>query len=87
MDAKECVTPKCSFCMQELYTGGKDCNILAWVPVLRSPEVEEESQCVNQVGNKMRIFRDTLESQVAVLFIYLLLSVLNDYCLMSDMRS
>lgn len=27
---------------QELYTGAKDCNILAWVPVLRSPDVEEE---------------------------------------------
>ncbi|KAK7934289.1 hypothetical protein WMY93_005185 [Mugilogobius chulae] len=27
---------------QELYSGGKDCNILAWVPVLRSPEEEEE---------------------------------------------
>lgn len=29
-------------CLQELYSGGKDCNILAWVPVLRAPDVEEE---------------------------------------------
>ncbi|XP_026177933.2 DNA excision repair protein ERCC-8 isoform X2 [Mastacembelus armatus] len=28
---------------QELYSGGKDCNILAWVPVLRPVDVEEES--------------------------------------------
>ncbi|KAM9464573.1 DNA excision repair protein ERCC-8 isoform 1-T1 [Salvelinus alpinus] len=27
---------------QELYSGGKDCNILAWVPVVRPPDVEEE---------------------------------------------
>ncbi|KAM4616060.1 DNA excision repair protein ERCC-8 isoform 2-T2 [Polymixia lowei] len=27
---------------QELYSGGKDCNILAWVPVLRGPDIEEE---------------------------------------------
>uniref|UniRef100_A0AAY5KYX8 DNA excision repair protein ERCC-8 n=1 Tax=Esox lucius TaxID=8010 RepID=A0AAY5KYX8_ESOLU len=26
---------------QELYSGGKDCNILAWVPVLRLPDLEE----------------------------------------------
>nr|XP_020449550.1 DNA excision repair protein ERCC-8 isoform X2 [Monopterus albus] len=28
---------------QELYSGGKDCNILAWVPVLHTLDVEEES--------------------------------------------
>ncbi|XP_054630044.1 DNA excision repair protein ERCC-8 isoform X2 [Dunckerocampus dactyliophorus] len=28
---------------QELYSAGKDGNILAWVPVLRGPDVEEES--------------------------------------------
>uniref|UniRef100_H3DJP7 DNA excision repair protein ERCC-8 n=2 Tax=Tetraodon nigroviridis TaxID=99883 RepID=H3DJP7_TETNG len=33
---------------QELYTGGKDCNILAWVPVLRSPDMEEESNGTNK---------------------------------------
>ncbi|XP_022518350.2 DNA excision repair protein ERCC-8 isoform X2 [Astyanax mexicanus] len=27
---------------QELYSGGKDCNILAWVPVLRGPDTEDE---------------------------------------------
>ncbi|KAG8011938.1 Elongation of very long chain fatty acids protein 7 [Nibea albiflora] len=32
---------------QELYTGGKDCNILAWVPVLRASDVEEESNSTN----------------------------------------
>uniref|UniRef100_A0AAV2MMU6 DNA excision repair protein ERCC-8 n=1 Tax=Knipowitschia caucasica TaxID=637954 RepID=A0AAV2MMU6_KNICA len=29
---------------QELYSGGKDCNILAWVPALREPDVEEETE-------------------------------------------
>ncbi|KAK3540419.1 hypothetical protein QTP70_030970 [Hemibagrus guttatus] len=29
---------------QELYSGGKDCNILAWVPVLRQPDVEDEGK-------------------------------------------
>uniref|UniRef100_A0A3P9BDI9 DNA excision repair protein ERCC-8 n=1 Tax=Maylandia zebra TaxID=106582 RepID=A0A3P9BDI9_9CICH len=28
---------------QEVYSGGKDCNILAWVPVLRPSDVEEDS--------------------------------------------
>nr|XP_057927389.1 DNA excision repair protein ERCC-8 [Doryrhamphus excisus] len=28
---------------QDLYSAGKDGNILAWVPVLRAPDVEEES--------------------------------------------
>lgn len=28
---------------QELYSGGKDCNILAWVPVPRPPQPEDES--------------------------------------------
>lgn len=28
--------------LQELYSGGKDCNILAWVPVLRQPGIEDE---------------------------------------------
>ncbi|XP_023658857.1 DNA excision repair protein ERCC-8 [Paramormyrops kingsleyae] len=29
---------------QELYSGGKDCNILAWVPTPRKPDVEDEGQ-------------------------------------------
>ncbi|CAL8251135.1 unnamed protein product [Boreogadus saida] len=29
---------------QELYTGGKDCNVLAWIPALRAPDVEEEKE-------------------------------------------
>ncbi|KAJ3604252.1 hypothetical protein NHX12_028993 [Muraenolepis orangiensis] len=29
---------------QELYTGGKDCNILAWIPAIRAPDVEEEEK-------------------------------------------
>ncbi|XP_070760967.1 DNA excision repair protein ERCC-8 isoform X2 [Enoplosus armatus] len=33
---------------QELYSGGKDCNILAWVPVLRTSDVEEESNSANK---------------------------------------
>uniref|UniRef100_A0A671P6Q0 DNA excision repair protein ERCC-8 n=1 Tax=Sinocyclocheilus anshuiensis TaxID=1608454 RepID=A0A671P6Q0_9TELE len=27
---------------QELYSGGKDCNVLAWVPVLRQPDIEDD---------------------------------------------
>lgn len=38
--------------MQELYSGGKDCNILAWVPVLRSPDVEVESNTADKVKKK-----------------------------------
>uniref|UniRef100_A0A3Q1EY35 DNA excision repair protein ERCC-8 n=1 Tax=Acanthochromis polyacanthus TaxID=80966 RepID=A0A3Q1EY35_9TELE len=34
---------------QELYSGGKDCNILAWVPVLRVSDVEEETSRENKV--------------------------------------
>lgn len=34
--------------MQELYSGGKDCNVLAWVPVLRASDVEEESNSANK---------------------------------------
>uniref|UniRef100_A0A3B4BDZ2 Uncharacterized protein n=1 Tax=Periophthalmus magnuspinnatus TaxID=409849 RepID=A0A3B4BDZ2_9GOBI len=33
---------------QELYSGGKDCNILAWVPVLRPPDEEEEEADTKQ---------------------------------------
>lgn len=33
---------------QELYSGGKDCNILAWVPVLRASDVEEEPKSATQ---------------------------------------
>ncbi|KAI5610353.1 DNA excision repair protein ERCC-8, partial [Silurus asotus] len=29
---------------QVLYSGGKDCNILAWVPLLRQPDVEDEAK-------------------------------------------
>uniref|UniRef100_A0A3P8WL11 Excision repair cross-complementation group 8 n=1 Tax=Cynoglossus semilaevis TaxID=244447 RepID=A0A3P8WL11_CYNSE len=36
---------------QELYSGGKDCNILAWVPVLRVSDMEEKSRNSN---NKVR---------------------------------
>ncbi|KAM8866741.1 DNA excision repair protein ERCC-8 [Synchiropus picturatus] len=35
---------------QELYSGGKDCNILAWVPVLRPPDVEEDSDRPNKAA-------------------------------------
>lgn len=37
-------------CPQELYSGGKDCNILAWVPVLRQPDVEEEGKKVREAN-------------------------------------
>lgn len=33
---------------QELYSGGKDCNILAWVPVLRPPDEEEDTSNTNK---------------------------------------
>uniref|UniRef100_A0A8C8H6N5 DNA excision repair protein ERCC-8 n=1 Tax=Oncorhynchus tshawytscha TaxID=74940 RepID=A0A8C8H6N5_ONCTS len=33
---------------QELYSGGKDCNILAWVPIVRPPDVEEEGTAAKQ---------------------------------------
>uniref|UniRef100_A0A8C7X8G3 DNA excision repair protein ERCC-8 n=1 Tax=Oryzias sinensis TaxID=183150 RepID=A0A8C7X8G3_9TELE len=33
---------------QELYSGGKDGNILAWVPVLRASDMEEESDQKNK---------------------------------------
>uniref|UniRef100_A0A8D0G7Z3 DNA excision repair protein ERCC-8 n=1 Tax=Sphenodon punctatus TaxID=8508 RepID=A0A8D0G7Z3_SPHPU len=34
---------------QELYSGGRDCNILAWVPALREPVPDDdtEKQCLN----------------------------------------
>ncbi|XP_067087079.1 DNA excision repair protein ERCC-8 isoform X1 [Osmerus mordax] len=35
---------------QELYSGGKDCNILAWVPVLRPPDAEDEGATAKKVG-------------------------------------
>lgn len=35
-------------CPQELYSGGKDCNILAWVPVRRQPDVEDEGKKVGR---------------------------------------
>uniref|UniRef100_A0A8C7KHJ5 DNA excision repair protein ERCC-8 n=1 Tax=Oncorhynchus kisutch TaxID=8019 RepID=A0A8C7KHJ5_ONCKI len=35
---------------QELYSGGKDCNILAWVPVVRPPDVEEEGTAAKVGG-------------------------------------
>uniref|UniRef100_A0A674AIR4 DNA excision repair protein ERCC-8 n=1 Tax=Salmo trutta TaxID=8032 RepID=A0A674AIR4_SALTR len=37
---------------QELYSGGKDCNILAWVPVVRPPDVEEEGTAAKQGVNR-----------------------------------
>uniref|UniRef100_A0A3B1ITE5 DNA excision repair protein ERCC-8 n=1 Tax=Astyanax mexicanus TaxID=7994 RepID=A0A3B1ITE5_ASTMX len=35
---------------QELYSGGKDCNILAWVPVLRGPDTEDEETAKVKAG-------------------------------------
>lgn len=34
---------------QVLYSGGKDCNILAWVPVLRQPDAEDEGEKVGRL--------------------------------------
>ncbi|KAK0143979.1 DNA excision repair protein ERCC-8 [Merluccius polli] len=35
---------------QELYTGGKDCNILAWIPALRGPDVEDDKHLRNDAN-------------------------------------
>lgn len=75
----------CSLCVQELYTGGKDCNILAWVPVLRSPDMEEESNGTNKVGNRITCFRDDCEPGGCIDCICY--SVLNCYAPMIDIRS
>lgn len=40
---------------QELYSGGKDCNILAWVPVLRQPDVDDEETNTKQGGTQAAI--------------------------------
>lgn len=84
MDVRECVSPECSLCMQELYTGAKDCNILAWVPVLRSPDVEdEESNGTNKVGNRITCFGDDCEPGGCIIFS----SVLYCYSPMTDITS
>uniref|UniRef100_A0A3Q1K1A3 DNA excision repair protein ERCC-8 n=1 Tax=Anabas testudineus TaxID=64144 RepID=A0A3Q1K1A3_ANATE len=44
---------------QELYSGGKDCNILAWVPVLRTSDVEEDAAGQSSVNPA---FQDTWSS-------------------------
>lgn len=85
MHVRECVSPECSLCVQELYTGGKDCNILAWVPVLRSPDMEEESNGTNKVGNRITCFRDDCEPGGCIDCICY--SVLNCYAPMTDIRS
>lgn len=61
MDVRTCVSPECSLCYQELYTGGKDCNILAWVPVLRSPDVEEQSNSTTKVRNRITCLKKECE--------------------------
>lgn len=40
---------------QELYSGGKDCNILAWVPVLRQPDVDDEETNAKRGGTQAAI--------------------------------
>ncbi|KAM8887310.1 DNA excision repair protein ERCC-8 isoform 1-T1 [Spinachia spinachia] len=51
---------------QELYSGGKDCNILAWIPVLRAPDVEDVSKSANQAAGALSsvnpAFQDTWSS-------------------------
>lgn len=73
MGVRECVSPGSSLCMQELYTGGKDCNILAWVPVLRSPDMEEESNGTNKVGNRITCFRVDCETSGCIIIIIIIL--------------
>ncbi|XP_016357749.1 DNA excision repair protein ERCC-8 isoform X2 [Sinocyclocheilus anshuiensis] len=40
---------------QELYSGGKDCNILAWVPVLRQPGIEDDETNSKRGGTQAAI--------------------------------
>ncbi|KAK7145775.1 hypothetical protein R3I93_013492 [Phoxinus phoxinus] len=40
---------------QELYSGGKDCNILAWVPVLRQPDIEDEETNSKRGGTQAAV--------------------------------
>ncbi|KAG1973437.1 DNA excision repair protein ERCC-8 [Pimephales promelas] len=40
---------------QELYSGGKDCNILAWVPVLRQPVIEDEETNSKRGGTQAAV--------------------------------
>lgn len=40
---------------QELYSGGKDCNILAWVPVLRQPDIEDDETNSKRGGTQAAI--------------------------------
>lgn len=77
------MSPDCSLCVQELYTGGKDCNILVWVPVLRSPDMEEESIGTNEVGNRITCFREDCKPGGCVIFH----GVLNCCAPMTDIRS
>lgn len=43
------MTHRDAVCVQELYSGGKDGNLLAWVPVVRTADVEEEPNGENKV--------------------------------------
>uniref|UniRef100_A0A673MQL5 DNA excision repair protein ERCC-8 n=1 Tax=Sinocyclocheilus rhinocerous TaxID=307959 RepID=A0A673MQL5_9TELE len=52
---------------QELYSGGKDCNILAWVPVLRQPGIEDDETNSKRGGTQAAInpaFEDAWSSDV-----------------------
>ncbi|KAG5280707.1 hypothetical protein AALO_G00063110 [Alosa alosa] len=40
---------------QELYSGGKDCNILAWVPVLRQSDIEDEETATVKGGQQAAV--------------------------------
>ncbi|XP_034026405.1 DNA excision repair protein ERCC-8 isoform X2 [Thalassophryne amazonica] len=50
---------------QELYTGGKDCNILAWIPVVRDAHEEEDTTDLKKgaTGQSVNtVFQDTWSS-------------------------
>uniref|UniRef100_A0A8C1F5F1 Excision repair cross-complementation group 8 n=1 Tax=Cyprinus carpio carpio TaxID=630221 RepID=A0A8C1F5F1_CYPCA len=48
---------------QELYSGGKDCNVLAWVPVLRQPDTEDIKYIFNMkhIGGAQAVINPAFE--------------------------
>ncbi|MBN3312389.1 ERCC8 protein, partial [Atractosteus spatula] len=43
--------------LQDLYSGGKDCNILAWVPSPRKPALEDDTEGSNKVSDDYGVHR------------------------------
>ncbi|KAG8450598.1 hypothetical protein GDO86_003029 [Hymenochirus boettgeri] len=47
---------------QELYSGSKDCNVLAWIPALREPVPDEDSKKVGPQAHVNPAFEDAWSS-------------------------